>query len=412
MPINPGIELILLAGLLVLSALFSGAETALFSLTWIERRRLEEKHPRGGKVVADLLKHPRRALVSILIGNNVVNTAAAAIATLLALRYFDAQGIGLMVAAFTIVLIFVGEVLPKVFSVRHNEKIALITAPFLELLAVLLLPIRRIVRMASDWILKLLLRGKKEPSDLISAHELKVLVKIGEEEGILNQEERRMLQKLFELGEKPVRSIMTPRTEVMGLRLEDSWDKQVEIMQKFHFSYFPVYQESLDNIVGIASTEEVVLAQGQDLQKHLKPVFHVPDLKRVDDLLREFQKSEVRFAVCVDEFGGTSGVVTLEDILEEIFGEFYDEYANPEKSIRDLGLNEFLVDAKISLQEFNEYFHSKLTSEETESLSGFIMEKMGKVPRKGDVLDLAECHLRIHDMARQRILKIVVRPKK
>jgi len=154
------------------------------------------------------------------------------------------------------------------------------------------------------------------------------------------------------------------------------------------------------------------LSEQKDLQKLLKPVFYVPELKRVDELLREFQKTQERFAVGVDEFGGTAGVVTLEDILEEIFGEFYDEYANPEKPIRELGMNEFLVAAKISLREFNEYFHSNLISEEAESLSGFIMEKMGKVPRKGDVLDVSAFHFRIHDMARQRILKIVVRPKK
>lgn len=409
---NPSIELILSIGLLFLSGFFSASETALFSLTWIERRRIEEKHPRGGKLVADLLKHPRRILVTILIGNNVVNTCAAAIATLFALRYFDPQGVGLVVAAFTIILIFVCDVIPKVFAVRHNERVALFTAPFLEVMAVILLPIRRVIRVLSDWILKFLLRGKKEPSDLISAHELKVLVKIGEEEGILNQEERRMIQKLFELGEKPVRSIITPRTDVIGLCLEDPWEKQVETMKKYHFSYFPVYQKSLDNIVGMVSTEEVILSEEEDLQKLLKPIFYVPELKHVDELLREFQKSQERFAVCVDEFGGTAGVVTLEDILEEIFGEFYDEYTQPEKPIRELGMNEYLADAKISLREFNEYFQSKLVSEEAESLSGFIMEKMGKVPRKGDVLDVPEFHFRIHDMARQRILKIVVRPQK
>ncbi len=409
---NPSVQLILLVGMLFQSAFFSASETALFSLTWIERRRIEENHPRKGKLVADLLKHPRRALVTLLIGNSVVNTSAAAIVTLFALHHFDVQGVSLVVAVFTIILIFVSEVLPKVFAVRHNEKVALFTAPFLEAIAVLLLPVRRVIRVLSDWILKLLLRGKKEPSDLISAHELKVLVKIGEEEGILNQEERRMIQKLFELGEKPVRSIMTPRTDLMGLRLEDPWEKQVETMKKYHFSHFPVYQESLDHIVGIVSPEEVILSEQKDLQKLLKPVFYVPELKRVDELLREFQKTQERFAVGVDEFGGTAGVVTLEDILEEIFGEFYDEYANPEKPIRELGMNEFLVAAKISLREFNEYFHSNLISEEAESLSGFIMEKMGKVPRKGDVLDVSAFHFRIHDMARQRILKIVVRPKK
>ena len=407
-----GFPLALLGMLLLLSAFFSASETALFSLTRIERRRILEKHPHRGKLVADLLTHPRRALVTVLIGNSVVNTCAAAIATLFALQYFDPEGVGLVVAVFTVLLIFLCEVLPKVFAVRNNEQAALATAPILDGIALLIFPIRRVVRMLSDWILALFLKGKKEPSDLISAHELKVLVKIGEEEGILNQEERRMIQKLFELGERPVRSIMTPRTDIVALRLNDSWEKQVETLKNFHFSHFPVFQDSLDQIVGVLSTQEVILSNERDLQKFLKPVFYIPESKRVDELLRDFQKSEERFSVCVDEFGGTAGVVTLEDILEEIFGEFYDEYAKPEKPIRDLGTGEYLVDAKIPLAEFNEFFRAKLRSQEAETLSGFLLEKMGRVPRKGDTLELAPFHFKIHDTARQRILKIIVRPKR
>ena len=407
-----GFPLILLSVLFSLSAFFSAAETALFSLTWIERRRILEKHPHRGKLVADLLTHPRRALVTVLIGNNVVNTCAAALATLFALHFFDPQGVSLVIAIFTVVLIFLCEVVPKVFAVRNNERVALATAPLLDGIALLIFPIRRAVRIVSDWVLALLLKGKREPSDLISAHELKVLVKIGEEEGILNQEERRMIHKLFELGERPVRAIMTPRTDLVALRLSDVWEKQVETMKNFHFTSFPVYQESLDQIVGVVSTQEVILSNEKDLQKFVRPVLYVPELKRVDELLRDFQKSEDRFAVCVDEFGGTGGVVTLEDILEEIFGEFYDEYTKPEQSIRELGMGEYLVDAKIPLTQFNEFFRVPLRSEEAETLSGFLLEKMGRVPRKNDVLELPQCHFRIHDTARQRILKVVVRPKR
>ena len=405
-----GFPLILLVALLFFSAFCSASETALFSLTWIERRRLLEKHPHRASLVADLLRHPRRALVTVLIGNNVVNTCAAAIATLFALRFFDPEGVSLVVALFTVLLIFLCEVIPKVFAVRNNETVALLTAPLLDGIAILISPLRYVVRILSDWILTILLKGKSERSDLISAHELKVLVKIGEEEGILNQEERRMIQKLFNLGEKPVRSIMTPRTDLVALRLSDPWEKQVETMKNSHFTHFPVYQESLDQVVGVVSTQEAILSNEKDLQKFLKSALYIPELKRVDELLRDFQKSDDRFAVCVDEFGGTAGVVTLEDILEEIFGEFYDEYTKPEPSIRELGMGEYLVDAKIPLSQFNDFFHSGLRSQEAETLSGLILEKMGKVPRKGDVLELPEFHFRIHDTARQRILKVVVRP--
>lgn len=407
-----GFHLILLGILFAFAAFFAGTETALFSLTRIERRRLIERHPRLGNLITDFLNHPSRVLVTLLIGNNIVHIAAAAVATLMALHLFGPGGVSLAVGCFTIVLIFLGEMVPKVFAVRNNEPMALVTAPVLKFFLAIFYPLRRLVEWASDSILKFLLHGQKETSQVISAQELKVLVKIGEEEGILDQQERQMIQKLFELGERPIRSIMTPRTDVVALRMGDSWEKQLETMKQFHFSLFPVYQESLDQIIGVVSTQEVVLNGGCDLARFVKPVIYVPELKRIDDLLRDFQKGGHRFAVAVDEFGGTAGVVTLEDILEEIFGEFYDEYAKPEQPIRDIGMGEYLVDAKISIAAFNEFFKSDLLTKEAETLSGFILEKMGRVPRKNDVLELLQFAFRIHDMARQRILKVIVRPRR
>lgn len=403
-------HLVLLAGLLLLSAFFSACETALFSLTRLELRRTLELHPRRGRLVNDLLTHPRRALVTILIGNNIVNTSAAAIATLWVLRFLPPGAVGFAaIAFFSVLVIFVGEVLPKVFAVQKNETVALASAPLLEILAGIIFPLRRLVQVLSDWILKFLLKDKKESAGLISAQELKMLVKIGEEEGILNREERRMIQKLFELGEKPVRAILTPRIDLVALDLNAPWEKQRETIKNFHFTHFPVYQGSLDQIVGVISTQEVVLSGEKSLEKFLKPPFYVPESKRIDDLLRDFQMSREHFAVCVDEFGGTAGVATLEDILEEIFGEFYDEYAKPESAIRESGMGEYLVEGKIPLADFNEFFRTNLRSSEAETLGGLILQKMGRLPRKGDGIEFSKFRFRIHDMARQRILRIAVR---
>ncbi|MBI2166909.1 MAG: HlyC/CorC family transporter [Candidatus Omnitrophica bacterium] len=407
-----GVPFLLLAALFLLAAFFAGSETALFSLTRIERRRLVERYPRLGGLVNDLLAHPRRVLVTLLIGNNLTHILAAVLVTLVGLRWVGPGRVSLVVAIFTVALIFFGEVLPKVVAVRKNESLAILAAPLLEFLSGLLFPLRRLVQFLSDGVLSFLLRDKKESSDLISAQELKLLVKIGEEEGILDRQERRMIQKLFELGERPVRSIMTHRTDLVALRLGDPWEKQEEVMKRFHYSHFPVYQDSLDQITGVVTTQEVILSGQRDLTKFLKPAFYVPALKRIDELLRDFQKTGAHFAVCVDEFGGTAGVVTLEDILEEIFGEFYDEYAKPEQAIREGEGGEYLVDGKISLGEFNEFFHGNLRSKEAATLSGFVLEKMGRVPKKGDLLEIPHFRLRIHDMARQRILKIGVRPQR
>ena len=402
----------LLVLLFLAAAYFAGTETALFSLSRMERRRVLEKFPQLGKLVNDLLTHPRRAIATLLIGNNIMHITAAAIVTLLALDFFGPAGVGPALIFFTVVLIFFGEFLPKIFAVRNNVWLAPLTAPFLQVFALVFFPFRRLVQGVSDWILGFLIPEVKESPQLISAQELKMLVKIGEEEGVINQEERRMMQKLFDLGERPVRSIMTPRTDLVALSLNDLWEKQVELMRRHHFSLFPVFQESIDQITGVILTQEVILSGEENLQKFVKPVVYIPELKRIDELLHDFQKTNDRFAVCVDEFGGTAGVVTLEDILEEIFGEFYDEYAQPEQPIRELGMGQYLVEAKISLAQFNEFFQSRLRSKEAGTLSGFILEKLGRVPRKNDVLDLPNFHFRIHDMARQRIVKVVVAPKR
>ncbi len=410
---NEGLHIVLLGVLFLLSVFFSAAETALFSLTRFERRRLLERHPNRGRLVNDLLGHPRRALITILIGNNVVNICATAVVTLIALQFFGPRGVSPVVAFFTVFLIFVCEIIPKVFAVRNNETVALLTAPFLEIFSIAILPVRRLVRIASDWVLSFILHEKQETSDLISTQDLKVLIEIGEEEGIVGRKERRMIQKLFELGERPVRSIMTPRIDLKALRSGDPWEKQIEMIKNFHYTHFPVYQESLDQIIGVVSIQEVILSGERDLAKLVKPPIYVPELKRIDELLRDFQKTEDRFAVCVDEFGGTAGVVTLEDVLEEIFGEFHDEYAKEgEQPIRQLGKGEYLVDAKISLLHFNEFFHSRLHSKEAETLNGFILEKMGRVPRKGEEFQLPHFTFRIYDMAGQRILQVYVRTKR
>lgn len=409
---SEGFQFLLLTLLFLLAGFFAGTETALFSLTRVERRRIVERHPQLGKWVDDLLAHPHRVLVTLLIGNNIVHICAAAIATLAAFQFFGPKGVTPVVAVFTVVLVFFGEMIPKVFAVRNNESVALAAAPFLEVISGLLFPLRRGIQWLTDRLLGFLLHDQKESTQLLSARELKVLVKIGEEEGILDRQERRMIQKLFDLGERPVRAIMTPRTDVAALRLGDPWEKHLETVKSVHFSHFPVYQDSLDQIAGVVSTHEVLLSGERDLQKFVKPVPLVPELKRIDELLRDFQKTKDRFAVCVDEFGGTAGVVTLEDILEEIFGEFYDEYAVSEHPIREIGKGEYLVDTKISLTRFNEFFHSRFRSQEAETLSGFLLEKMGRVPRKNDVLELPEFSFRIHDMARQRILKAAVRRKR
>lgn len=409
--------LILHLGLLLLlfflAAFSSAAETAIFSLSKIERRRLLQNHPKLASWVHKHLEHPRQSLVTILIFNLVVSTLATANVTLLILKYMHPGALGPALIVFTFFLIFFAEILPKSLAVRKNEQISVFVAFPLHFISFVLAPFRWMVRWITDRIMHVLVPEKKEHSDQISEEELKTLVKIGEEEGVLDRDERRMIQKLLDLGERTVKDIMTPRTDLAALDIEEPREKHLELIRKFHFSHFPVYQGSLDNLLGIVPVQEYVLdAQIPAAQIVKQPLF-VPEFKRIDDLLSDFRSKNVNFAICVDEYGGTAGMVTLEDIFEEIFGEFYDEYAKPVNPIRPFGANEFLVEAKIPLSDFNEYFNWKLEAEETATLAGFILEKMGEVPEKGKTIDLPEGQIVIYDIIRQRlILNVLVRPKK
>lgn len=398
--------------LLVCSAFFAASETALFSLTRMEKRRLEERHPMAGVWISKHLENPRRTLVTIIIGNLIVNTLTSAIVTLMALHLWGPAGTGVAFAVFTLALIFFGDIVPKVLAIRSKENVILWVSFPLHVIAVVLYPLRRLTRWISDWVLGFIVQDKKEHSaDVLSQEELHALVKIGEEEGILDRQERHMLQKLLELGQRPVKDIMTPRIDVVGLEIDGARKDQEALIRKYHFNFFPVYRDSLDHVLGVVSVQEYMLYPDQPLSVLMEQPLYVPSTKRIDDLLSEFREKKKFFAVCVDEYGGMAGIVTQEDVLEEIFGEFYDEYSKVENPIRASGPREYLVEAKISLKEFNEYFSLHLEANQASTLGGYILEKLGEVPTLGKVLKTEKCEIKIHDRIRQRIKTVLVRMK-
>ena len=403
------ITLLFLGILLVFSAFFAGSETAIFSLSKMEKRRLKDQHPRLAPVVNQHLDHPRKTLVTILIGNLMVNTLATSLVTLFVMRTWGAHYLTPALILFTFFLIYFGEILPKTFAVRMNEKVSLFAALPLQFFAVVFLPIRWLVQIVSDFFSQFAAAPEsKEHSENMSGDELKTLVKIGEEEGVLDRDERAMLHKTLELGERPVKEIMTPRIRLAALDIHESRKEQLEIIQKYHFTHFPVFQDTIDNLIGVVAVQEYILNPDKKLSEIMKEPLIVPELKRIDDLLSDFSAKGENFAVCVDEHGGTAGIVTLEDIYEEIFGEFYDEYAVVEHPIRPLARHEYIVEGKVTLADFNDYFATQLESEAVSTLAGYILEQMGEVPKRGQVLKTDECEIRIHAVIRRRLIKSVI----
>ncbi|MBI4372732.1 MAG: HlyC/CorC family transporter [Candidatus Omnitrophica bacterium] len=402
-------QLVSLAVLLAFSAFFSGSEAAIFSLSKLEKKRLSTQHPKVWKTISTLLERPRRTLITILIGNMVVNTMATTMVIVMAVELFGSSSIGWTIAVFTFVLVIIGELTPKIFSIRHDERVALISAIPLDFLARILYPIRRLVRWVTDGILSFLVRDVKKNADLISETELKALARIGEEEGTIRPEEGEMIHNLINLGNRAIREIMTPRTDLIAFGIDEGHQKLAVLIKQFHFSHFPVYEKSLDNLLGVISTQEFMLNRNAELKSLIKPPYYMPETKPIDELLEEFQKKGERVAICVDEYGGTAGLVTLEDILEEIFGEFYDEYAKTDPLIRNLGEGRFLVHGKTSLHETNETLGLSLKSEASETLNGWLLEQFGRIPKQHESFRWHGVEFYIKEMFHQRILKVEIK---
>ncbi len=404
-------KLFLLILFLVLSAFFSAAEAAIFSLSKLEKKWLSTRHPKTSKAIKRLLEHPRRTLITILISNLTVNTMASILVTTLSIERFGPNGVGFAIAVFTLILVVTGELTPKVFAIKHNEAFAVLSAIPLDFIASLLFPVRRLVRAASDGILSLLLKGHHTDVDLVSESELKALARIGEEEGALNPEEGEMIQNLINLGDRMVREIMTPRTDMIAFDIEEGREKLVDLIKQYHYSHFPVYEKSPDNLLGVISTQEFMLDNQNRLRELIQPPYYVPETKLIDELLHEFQKKGVHVAICVDEYGGTAGLVTNEDILEEIFGEFYDEYAKAEPLVKTLDDGVYLVPGKIGLHQLEESLGIQLKSETSETLSGWLLEQLGSIPKQHDSFHWEGMDFYIREVHKQRISKVEIRRK-
>ena len=393
------------------SVFFSTAETALFSLSKIEKRRLQDKYPQIASWVLQHLERPRRTLITILIGNLIVNTLAASLATLLILNICGPSAVGGGMMLFTVGLILFCEIMPKVIAVRYTALLAFAVSLPLQFFSVAIYPFRLLKRFLTEKILSLITHEKKEQTDLIAEDELRALVKIGEEEGILDKDETRMIGKIFELGDRPAKEIMTPRTDLVGVDIEDSADKHLAIMKGHHFSQILAYQGSLDHILGVLSVQEFMLSEDRDVRKHLSQPLFISQTKRIDELLEAFRRNRLTFALCVDEYGGTAGIVTLEDVLEEIFGEYYDEYAKVDHPIRRISQTEFIVEAKLALSDFNKFFETHLIAEDAATIGGYVLERSGEVPFPGQTLELEGLDIRVHPLLRQRIRHLIVRKR-
>jgi len=418
-PDGIGWKLILLFVLIVCSAILTGAEAAYFSLGRARLRHVAVKDDgdvEGGAPKA-LIERPHELLVTLLVGITVINIAAAAIATMIADSIFGPTlGLFVEIVALVFVLTTFGEVLPMTLAVTYPEQFLAVAGRPVAWLGVILAPARAALAGLTALMVKLLSRGRTEQG-MLSEEELRTLVDVGASEGVVEREEREMIHKVFELEDTLVRSVMVPRTDMVCLDVETPTAEILPALREHLHSRVPVYEGSIDVIVGVLYAKDLLqfmegLPPDFDLRAHLHPPYFVPESKRADALLQEFQAKRLQMAIVVDEYGGTAGLVTLEDLLEELVGEIADEYDEPERLIQRVDATTYRVAGKLPIEQLNAATGLKISNEGYDTVGGWVLDLFGRVPRRAERTETAELQLTVEKVERTRIVEVLVALKK
>jgi putative hemolysin len=409
------VALIAIVVLLILSALISGAEAAFFSLSPAEINSIKSSKSKTDQLIDQLLSKPERLLATILVTNNLVNIGIIVISAYFSSELFDfsnarVMGFVIEVVVITLIIVFFGEILPKIYSIRYAGKVAQFMATPLDVAEKICRPVNfLLINLTSRIQQRFSQQGK-----LISMDDLSDALDLTEH-GI--NEEKKILEGIVKFGNKAVSEIMTPRVDVIGVALKTRFKKLISLVVESGYSRIPVYNQDLDNIKGILYIKDLIPFLGKpdsfNWQSLLRPPYYVPETKKINDLLKEFQTTKIHMAVVIDEYGGTSGIVTLEDILEEIVGEITDESDHDEVFYVKLDENNYLFEGKVLLNDFFKVFNAdeEIFDEikgEAETLAGLILELKGELPRKNEVIACMGFDFTIKSVDQRRIQQIQV----
>lgn len=404
---------IVLAVLLVLSAFSSATETALTSVNRVKIRHLAEEKVPSALRLEKLLKQPSRFLATILLLNNLVNIGAASLATVLTARYFEHYVVAISTGVMTFIILVYGEITPKSFAAQNAEKIALWAARPVSILQSLLYPIVHAFIFIANLFIRLLGGKTMKEGPFLTEEEIKTIVSVGEEEGVIEEEEKRMIHSIFEFGDTIVREVMVPRIDMVCVESSDSVEKALQLITKEGYSRLPVFEENIDNVVGILYARDLLVRfskgkAGKPLKELVRPAYFIPETKKVNDLMRELQEGRQHMAIVVDEYGQTAGLVTMEDLLEEIVGEIYDEYDLEETLIEAIGKDRMRIDARVALDKVEEELGLKLPESEADTIGGFVYSLIGRIPAEGEKVVHDNLTFTVEKVEGRRISKILI----
>lgn len=402
-------QLISLLILLALSAFFSSAETALTTCNRIRMRALAEEGSKKAAMLENILDDQGKMLSAILIGNNIVNLSASSIATILATKYGSAWA-GIATGILTILILIFGEISPKTLATIHADKISLSYAKYIKTLMVVLTPFIYVINKLSMGFLLLLRVDPKAKTSTITESELRTIVDVSHEEGVIESEERKMINNVVDFGDSLAKDIMVPRIDMTFAKADATYEKLIEIFRRDRFTRLPVYEGTTDDVIGIINMKDLLLyRQGEpfSIRDYLREPHYTYEYKKVAELLREMRETDYNITIVLDEYGATAGLITLEDLLEEIVGDIRDEYdGDEEDSIQKIKDGEYIIEASMKLDDLNELLELGLESEDYDSLGGFIIERLDHLPIEGESVVYETMTFVVEKVEKNRIDKV------
>lgn len=408
------LRIMLLAFLLFVSGYFSASETALTSLNYIKVKQLQQKKVKGAKVIAKLVDQSNKILSTTLLGNNLANTAATVIATEFVVKVMGGAGGTVVVTVImTVMILIFGEITPKTYASQNGEKVALKLGRSLLVISTVLYPILKALNFITTGVIRIFGGEIKSGLPFVTEEEIRTLVRVGHEEGLIHEQESEMIDSIFEFDDTFVEEIMVPRIDIVSVQSTSSLEDVVKVVKESGLSRIPVYEYNIDNIIGVLYAKDLigfVHTGGEDfnLKELMRKAYYVPESKRLNQLLLEMKKERLHMAIVLDEYGGTAGLVTIEDVVEEIVGEIKDEYDIERPYIINNKDETLIVSGMVTVDELKGEYGLDLPDEGFETLGGLVFNRLGRLPREGDKIKFGKLIIDVTKVNKRRILEMKI----
>lgn len=406
-------QLAVLVLLLILSAFFSSAETALTTANRIRIHSLAKEGNKRAGIVEKIISNSSKMLSAVLIGNNIVNISASSLATVFAQKLFGNYAVSIATGILTILVLIFGEIIPKTLATMFSEKLALIYSPVIYFLMWLFTPAIFVVNKISQFLLLLLHIDTSKKGAVITETELRTMVDVSHKEGIIETEERKMINNVFDFGDAEAKDVMVPRIDMAMADVNSSFDDLIDLFQKERFTRIPIYENSTDNVIGIINMKDLLLYDKKEdfnVRNFLRKAFYTYESKKLSELMREMKKTSVNIIIVLDEYGVTVGLITIEDLLEEIVGDIRDEYDGEEDDeFKKISDTEYSIEGQMKIDDLNEHLNLNLGSENYDSVGGIIIENLDRIPSAGDSVLLGNIRLTVQKLDNKRIDRINVK---